>query len=181
MTQPPMGPRAVARATGVSTDTLRHYERKGLLPRVTRTPAGYRQYTPAIVDRVLLIQRALVVGFSLADLQRVLAIRDRGGAPCHGVRALLDERLKDLDERIQELQALRGELQDLAAAWDGSLKQTRPGERAHLLETLGRSPAIERALEKPGRKSASRGSLRTQRGHGIEVGRAPRRQVTGHE
>src|SRR5262245_14299891 len=102
-----MGPRDVARATGVSTDTLRHYERKGLLPRVTRTSAGYRQYSAATVDRVLLIQRALVVGFSLDDLKRILAIRDRGGAPCQSVRALLCHRVKALDQRIEELLALR--------------------------------------------------------------------------
>jgi DNA-binding transcriptional MerR regulator len=72
----PMGPREVARTTGVSTDTLRHYERKGLLPGVTRTTAGYRRYSAASVERVLLIQRALVVGFSLADLGRVLSVRD---------------------------------------------------------------------------------------------------------
>ena len=83
MTTAPMGPREAARATGVSTDTLRHYERKGLLPGVTRTAAGYRRYSAATVERVLLIQRALVVGFSLADLTRVLGVRDRGGAPCH--------------------------------------------------------------------------------------------------
>ena len=65
----PMGPRDVARVTGVSTDTLRHYERKGLLPGVTRSAAGYRRYSAATVERVMLIQRALVVGFSLAELQ----------------------------------------------------------------------------------------------------------------
>ena len=86
MTTTPMGPREVARTTGVSTDTLRHYERKGLLPGVTRTAAGYRRYSAATVERVLLIQRALVVGFSLADLKRVLGVRDRGGAPCQSVR-----------------------------------------------------------------------------------------------
>ena len=53
MTDQPMGPREVARATGVSTDTLRHYERKGLLPRVARTAAGYRRYSTATVERLI--------------------------------------------------------------------------------------------------------------------------------
>ena len=109
MTQGPMGPREVARATGVSTDTLRHYERNGLLPAVARTAAGYRRYPPTIVQRVLLIQRALVVGFSLADLKRVLGVRDRGGAPCRSVRELVGERLDDLNRKIEELTALRKE------------------------------------------------------------------------
>jgi DNA-binding transcriptional MerR regulator len=136
-----MGPRDVAKATGVSTDTLRHYERKGLLPRVTRTAAGYRQYSAAAVDRVLLIQRALVVGFSFADLKRVLAVRDRGGSPCVAVRSLVGERLEQLNRRIEEMLALRDELRVLVTDWDDRLTRTRKGARAHLLETLGACPS----------------------------------------
>jgi DNA-binding transcriptional MerR regulator len=140
----PLGPRDVARATGVSTDTLRHYERKGLLPNVTRTSAGYRRYTDATIQRVLLIQRALVVGFSLADLKRVLAVRDQGGAPCRSVRALVGDRLDALVERIRQLIALRDELRALMVEWDARLSKTPQGARAHLLETLGTKPVIER-------------------------------------
>jgi len=138
-----MGPRDVARATGVSTDTLRHYERKGLLPGVTRTAAGYRCYSAATVERVLLIQRALVVGFSLTDLKRVLGVRDRGGAPCQSVRTLVGERLDGLNQRIEELLTLRDELRLLLADWDGRLSKTEQGQRANLLETLGTRAVIE--------------------------------------
>jgi DNA-binding transcriptional MerR regulator len=143
MTAAPMGPRDAARATGVSTDTLRHYERQGLLPGVTRTAAGYRRYSAATVERVLLIQRALVVGFSLTDLKRVLGVRDRGGAPCQSVRALVGERLYGLTQRIEELLTLRDELRLLLADWDGRLSKTAPGQRANLLETLGTRAVIE--------------------------------------
>ena len=139
-----MGPKEVARATGVSTDTLRHYERQGLLPRVGRTPAGYREYSAGTVQRVLLIQRALIVGFSLADLKRVLTVRDRGGAPCRGVRELIADRLDGLDRRIEELVALRNELRATLSEWDDRLSLTPRGERAHLLESLGSKPQIER-------------------------------------
>lgn len=139
-----MSPREVARATGVSTDTLRHYERNGLLPAVPRTAAGYRRYSAATVERVLLIQRALVVGFSLADLKRVLGVRDTGGAPCAGVRDLVGERLDQLDRRIDELIALRKELRLLLQEWDVRLAKTPHGQRAHLLETLGSNARIER-------------------------------------
>lgn len=145
MTLPTRGPRDVALATGISTDTLRHYEKHGLLPGVTRTAAGYRQYSAATVERVLLIQRALVVGFSLADIKRVLAVRDKGGAPCVGVRALVGERLEQLTHRIDELQTLRQELHSLLADWDTRLAQSAEGERAHLLETLGKSVVVEGA------------------------------------
>lgn len=144
-----MGPRDVARAAGVSTDTLRHYERKGLLPGVTRTAAGYRQYSVAIVQRVLLIQRALVVGFSLPDLQRVLGVRDKGGAPCRSVRDLVGKRLEELNERIEELSSLREDLRVLLHEWDTTLAKTPPGQRAHLLEALGSRSGVERTrLEK---------------------------------
>src|SRR5947207_13697006 len=107
MAGPMLGPREVARQTGVSTDTLRHYERLKLLPLPHRTTSGYRRYPASSVDRVLLIQRALVVGFSLKDLARILGERDKGGAPCRQVRALVGERLGALEQRIKELIALR--------------------------------------------------------------------------
>jgi DNA-binding transcriptional MerR regulator len=153
-----MGPKEVARAAGVSTDTLRHYERQGLLPRVGRTPAGYRQYSAATVPRVLLIQRALVVGFSLADLKRVLTVRDRGGVPCLQVRELIDQRLHGLDRRIQDLLVLRDELRSILTEWDHRLSRTAAGERAHLLESLGSRPQIERVRATRPRRPRS-GSL----------------------
>jgi DNA-binding transcriptional MerR regulator len=115
---------------------------------VTRTAAGYRQYSAATVERVLLIQRALVVGFSLADLKRVLAVRDKGGSPCVGVRALVGERLEQLNQRIEELLALRDELRSLVADWDGRLANIPTGARAHLLETLGSRAVIEQTRRK---------------------------------
>jgi DNA-binding transcriptional MerR regulator len=145
MTTMARGPRDVAQATGISTDTLRHYEKHGLLPGVTRSAAGYRQYSAATVERVLLIQRALVVGFSLADVKRVLAVRDKGGAPCVDVRTLVGQRLEQLNHRIDELLTLRDELQSLLADWDTRLAAITTGERAHLLETLGKSAVVEGA------------------------------------
>jgi DNA-binding transcriptional MerR regulator len=140
-----MGPRDVAKATSVSPDTLRHYERRGLLPNVSRTAAGYRRYTTATVDRVLLIQRALVVGFSLDELKQVLTMRDQGGAPCRSVRTLVGRRLDGLERRIGELLALRDELRVLLAQWDGKLANTAPGQRVYLLDSLGSTVTIERA------------------------------------
>jgi DNA-binding transcriptional MerR regulator len=153
-----MGPKEVARATGVSTDTLRHYEREGLLPRVRRTAAGYREYSAATVQRVLLIQRALVIGFSLAALKRVLTVRDRGGAPCRNVRDLIDERLQALDRRIDELLALRDELRGILPEWDDRLSRTPRGQPAHLLESLDSKPHIE-SVRRARRLGSTRASL----------------------
>jgi DNA-binding transcriptional MerR regulator len=122
---------------------LRHYERRGLLPNPVRTSAGYRRYTQATVKRVELIQRALVIGFSLEELEEVLAERDRGGAPCRKVFSLVKERLASLEQRLSELTALRGELVALVADWEDRVATTPAGRPARLLEGLGARPVVE--------------------------------------
>jgi DNA-binding transcriptional MerR regulator len=136
-------PAAVARATGVSPDTLRHYERRGLLPQPERTAAGYRRYPAATVTRVEMIQRALVIGFSLQDLAHVLAERDRGGVPCGKVLVLVKDRLAALDQRLAELTVLRADLVALVADWERQLAATPRGKPARLLEGIGTRPVIE--------------------------------------
>ncbi len=137
-----LGPRELAELAGVSTDTLRHYERKGLLARPARSKGGYRRYPMDALARVLLIRRALVVGFSLDELGRVLRERERGGAPCRGVRALVSERLTAVDREIAALRALKKELRSLLRDWDERLAQAPPGTQARLLETLTTRPAL---------------------------------------
>ena len=137
-----LGPRALAAATGVSTDTLRHYERLRLLGPVSRTAAGYRRYPPECVARVRLVQRALLIGFSLRELAGVLGHRDRGGAPCGRVRSLVGERLDRLDERLVELTALRDEMRRLLAEWDARLAATPANRQARLLDMLAGRPAL---------------------------------------
>ena len=108
--------------TNVSTDTLRHYECLGVLPRPARTTAGYRQYPAEAANRVRLV--------------RVLRERDRGGAPCRQVHALAVEKLAQLDRKIGELTELRAQLQMIVRDWGGRLGKTPAGQRAGLLETL---------------------------------------------
>ena len=139
-----LGPGEVAKATGVSTDTLRHYERLGLLTGTLRSDSGYRRYPPATIDRVKLIQRALVVGFSLKELASVLAHRENGPAPCRRVRALVDERLAALERRLAVLSDVRDELRTLIRDWDERLAITPEGQRARLLDMLSGRPALEK-------------------------------------
>ncbi|HEX7318602.1 MAG TPA: heavy metal-responsive transcriptional regulator [Pyrinomonadaceae bacterium] len=126
----------LAKAAGVSTDTLRHYERKGVLPRPRRGANGYRQYPPEALDRVLLVRRALAVGFTLDELARVLSVRDRGAAPCREVRELAAAKLAEVDERLAQLAELRVELRATLEEWDERLARTSDGGRAGLLESL---------------------------------------------
>jgi len=140
MTDSWLGPRALADACGVSTDTLRHYERLGLLPGATRTAAGYRRFPPDSAARVRLIQRALAIGFSLRELAAVLERRERGEPPCRHVRALVGERLAALETRLTELTTLRDEMRLLVREWDARLERTPQGQRARLLDVLGVRP-----------------------------------------
>src|SRR5258708_3925348 len=129
----------LARLAGVSSDTLRHYERIGVLARPVRTSAGYRQYAPEALDRVRVIRRALAVGFSLKELARVFRVRAQGGVPCGEVRALAAGKLAEVDRRIAEMIALREHLQELLQQWDKQLKKTPKGARAHLLDGLAKT------------------------------------------
>ena len=82
----------VAQASGTTAKTLRYYEDVGLLPDPDRSPAGYRDYGPEVLDRLHFIRRGQAAGLTLAQIGQVLAIRDRGQAPCQHVTDLLDTR-----------------------------------------------------------------------------------------
>jgi DNA-binding transcriptional MerR regulator len=126
----------LAREAGVSTDTLRHYERKGVMPVPRRSPNGYREYPAEARERVRLVRRALAVGFTLDELAQILRARERGVAPCREVRALAARKLAGVEERLRELAAVREELRATLADWDSRLAGTQAGERARLLESL---------------------------------------------
>jgi DNA-binding transcriptional MerR regulator len=126
----------LARLAGVSTDTLRHYERKGVLARPRRGGNGYRQYPPEAQARVLLVRRALAVGFTLDELARIVSARDRGAAPCREVRELAAAKLAEVEERLSQLVELRDELRATLKEWDRRLERTPAGGRAGLLEAL---------------------------------------------
>jgi DNA-binding transcriptional MerR regulator len=133
----------LAKASGVSPDTLRHYERKGLLPFARRSSNGYREYSPRALDRILLVRRALAVGFSLDELAGILKVRDRGGAPCREVRAMAVSKLSELEIQLQELLALRDYLRKTVKHWDERLSKTDVGEQAGLLEALAKQDRPE--------------------------------------
>lgn len=126
----------LARLCGVSPDTIRHYERLGLIPAAMRGSNGYRRFPRETADRVMLIRRAVAIGFSLAELAGILRQRDSGVPPCHRVRAMAEGKLDDLDRRIAEMSAMREELRRIIEQWDGRLAATPDGAPALLLERL---------------------------------------------
>lgn len=129
---------SLAEACGVSRDTLRHYERKGVL-HAGRSANGYRRYSARALARVQLVRRALTVGFTLDELSTVLKERDRGGAPCRRVRELAAEKLSAVESQLLDLSALRDELRRSLRDWDKRLAQTDPAAPAGLLEALASS------------------------------------------
>lgn len=143
----------LAKACGVSTDTLRHYERKGVLPRPRRSVNGYREYPSDAVERVRLIRKALEVGFTLDELARIFVVRDRGGAPCREVRELAASKLSDLELRLREMLTLRDELRETIKGWDEKLSRAGSGTRAGLLESL--LVHTESSAERPHKRTPS--------------------------
>ena len=100
----------LAEAVGVSPDTIRYYERAGLLPAPARTPAGYRTYDEAAVDRLKFIQGAQRLGLKLRDIADLLAVRDTGVCPCEPAEQLLRRRLAELDAEMAQLATLREQM-----------------------------------------------------------------------
>jgi len=126
----------IAAAAGVTSDTIRYYERMKLLPKPTRTAAGYRQYPQAIVSRLALIRNAQRFGFSLVEIAGFLRVRDSGGRPCEVVRSAAERMLSAVDEQIHSLVARREQMCRTLEQWDATLQRTPPAKQARLLETL---------------------------------------------
>lgn len=103
----------LAAKAGLSAKTIRFYEHAGLMPAPPRTPAGYRDYPPAALDRLAFIANAQVAGFTLAEIRSVLAIRDSGDPPCRHVATLIGQHLAQAERRIAELTRAHDVLTDL--------------------------------------------------------------------
>lgn len=125
----------LAKATGVSTDTLRHYERKGVL-HAERAGNRYRHYPEDALERVRMVRQGLAIGFTLDELRSIFKVFDRGGAPCHEVRSLAAHKLAQIETHLEEVIALRDDLKAALQEWDKRLAKTTTGQRAGLLKTL---------------------------------------------
>jgi len=127
----------VANKAGVTPDTIRYYERLGLLPTPTRTRAGYRQYGEGVVNRLALIRNAQQFGFSLRHIASFLGVREKGGKPCHDVRRAASQMLEAVDRQIADLVGTRNHMKQTLRLWDKTLAGTPDDQPAYLLEKLG--------------------------------------------
>ena len=108
----------LAKRAGVTPDTIRYYEREGLLDPPARTPAGYRDYGETALDDLRFIKSGKALGLRLTDVREVLAIASGGELPCDHVRATITARLQEVDEKIRELRDLRSTLMETFARHD---------------------------------------------------------------
>jgi DNA-binding transcriptional MerR regulator len=108
----------VARRTGLSIHTLRFYERKGLLPATSRSPANYREFTPRALERLGFIRQAQDLGFTLAEIREFLAAGTSPGA-CDALRARGERKLREIDTEVRRLQVMKASLQELLKACAG--------------------------------------------------------------
>jgi Hg(II)-responsive transcriptional regulator len=102
----------LAAAAGVGIDTVRFYERAGLLKKASRTPSGYRKYAPGDAARLRFVRRAKALGFSLEEVGELLRLNDGGGRR-KAVRAVAAQRLAEIEQRLAELQRMRKTLRHL--------------------------------------------------------------------
>ncbi len=124
----------LAKSAGVTPDTIRYYEREELLPLADRTPSGYRDYGPEVVDDLRFIKKAQALGLRLSDVREVLEISSGGKPPCEHVRATVSARLTEVEQRLKELRSLRSTLKATLVRLDRAPKP-KAGCRCAVIES----------------------------------------------
>lgn len=109
----------VAREAGVGVETIRFYERVGLLEEPPRRQSGYRQYSPDAVKRIRFIKRAKELGFSLKEIKELLYLRVDTSTSCGAVKRRAEAKISDIERKVQDLQRMKRALVKLAAACSG--------------------------------------------------------------
>ena len=149
-----------AKASGVSTKMIRHYESVGLFPEAARTDSGYRQYTEKDLSTLRFVRQSRDLGFSIEQIRALLGLWQDRKRPSRQVRALAQAHIEELDEKLQELHAMKATLEHLVQCCHGDDRPDCP-----IIDTL----AHENAAREP---AAHPASARTA---GLRSGRAPRR------
>ena len=110
----------VAKATGIKVPTIRFYEQEGLLPAPARTASGRRVYSDVEVRRVMFIRHARALGFELDDIRSLLDLSDKPDRPCDEADAIASRHLKEVEDRLRQLEALRSELTRIVRSCGGA-------------------------------------------------------------
>jgi DNA-binding transcriptional MerR regulator len=131
----------LARTAGVTVDTVRFYERRGVLRQPERLPSGYRVYTAATVERIRLAKQLQALGLTLDEVIDALHAADAGTATCASERWRLERVIERIDAQIGQLQTVRGSVLDVLAQCDSG--RCRFADDRDTSETRGRSPRSE--------------------------------------
>ena len=159
----PMKSGELARAAGISPDTLRHYEKLGLLPIAVRSQGGYRLYPADTLALIQVIRSAVRVGFTLAELADVLKQRRAGRPPCRKVAELGARHLEALNKRILDLTRLRDWLSATVETWQSRLQTLDGGESGRFLESLPKPDKLDSTISGGNRLENSSAGVRRAR------------------
>ena len=110
----------LAQAAGVGVETIRFYERKGLLAQPPRPSAGARRYAPHAIERVTFIRQAQELGFTLAEIKELLALRLDPGTSCAEVKARAEVKIADIESKMDRLRHMREALAEITLSCSGS-------------------------------------------------------------
>lgn len=143
---------SLAREAGVGVETIRFYEREGLIGKPPRTRSGYRQYPADMVERIRFIQRGKDLGFSLAEIRDLLALSVQPGSECEDVRLRAEAKIADVEAKIRDLEAIRSVLSELTRACAAG----RPTGECPILECLSGAGLVAGAKDEPSGKMHGR-------------------------
>lgn len=142
MSEEPMTRSEVAEKAGVNPETLRYYERKGIIPKPPRSAAGYRQYDTSYVQRLRFIQRAQELGFTLQEIKDLLALRVDDNRSCEDVRQHATKKKAAVEEKLRDLRRIRDALDVLIT----NCREEEPSNECPILDALNNTEALEAAL-----------------------------------
>ena len=158
----------VARQAGVGVETVRFYEREGLLEEPPRRESGYRQYTQDVIGRIQFIKRAKDLGFSLKEIGELLSLRVDPETTCGEVKQRAEAKMADIDAKLRDLQRMKEALATLVAACSGS----GPTSQCPILDALESHDTTARARPHP-KHTAETGGAEEAGAPPFEVGARP--------
>ena len=127
----------LAKLSGVKPDTIRFYERSGLLPKPSRTASGYRVYDDAALNQVRFIRKAQSLGFTLDEIRRIMSLRGQGKETCRCVIAMAEATLAETETKLKELHQFKDRLTANLTRWKGNRRGPIAAEFCALIEAAG--------------------------------------------